>query len=202
MNAATVGGVSKLMEGGLENTWRAFEVNVRTLLDFAWRFEQQDGDRLRHLINISTSGIHNFNTDSKVIPLYGLTKNAGTMAMQQYARQVDPSKLRIVSINPGGVLTEMARNSGMDESVYDWDDGKCIIVTTESATAVLIGYTAESLPGHFSVWATSDEASFLHGHFVSVHWDVNELKASKVRQAMDDDYHYLTVGVIGVDGDK
>ncbi|OIW29291.1 NAD(P)-binding protein [Coniochaeta ligniaria NRRL 30616] len=182
MNAAVVGGVSKLMEGGVEKTWRAFEVNVRTLLDFAWRFEQQEGDRLKHLINISTSGIHNFNTDSKPIPLYGLTKNAGTLAMQQYARQVDPSKLRIISIQPGGVLTEMARSNGMDESVYDWDH--------------------ETLPGHFSVWATSGEAKFLHGRFVPVHWDVDELKGSAMRQAIDEDYHFLTVGVIGVIGDK
>ncbi|KAH8902268.1 NAD(P)-binding protein [Coniochaeta sp. PMI_546] len=182
MNAAIVGGASKLMEGGLEKTWRAFEVNVRTLLDFAWRLENQGGDRLKHLINISTSGIHNFNSDSKMIPIYGLTKNAGTLAMQQYARQVDRSKLRIVSINPGGVLTEMARKSGMDESIYDWDD--------------------ETLPGHFSVWATSDEAEFLHGRFVSVHWDVDELKGSEMRQAIDNDYHFLTVGLIGVLGDK
>ncbi|KAB5571747.1 hypothetical protein GE09DRAFT_1267992 [Coniochaeta sp. 2T2.1] len=183
LNAATVGPPGKLVgDGGIAETWRAFEVNVRTLLDFASRFEKQEGDRLRHLINISTSAIHNFNTDAKVLPHYGLTKNAGTLAMQLYARQVDPSRMHIVSVHPGGVFTEMAENNGVPRSLYDWDD--------------------PSLPGNFSVWTTSEEASFLHGRFVACHWDVDELINDGVKQQIEADYHYLTIGLLGVVGDQ
>ena len=37
--------------------------------------------------------------------------------------------------------------------------------------------TVAQLPGNFCVWLTSPEAAFLHGRFVWVNWDVDELKA-------------------------
>ncbi len=84
----------------------------------------------------------------------------------------------------------------MTGMMVKWPD--CAEVPQIANQAALTG----SLPGHFSVWATSDEAKFLHGRFVAVHWDVDELKGSEMRQAIDEDYHFLTVGVIGVIGDK
>jgi hypothetical protein len=56
----------------------------------------------------------------------------------------------------------------------------------------------ENLPGHFSVWAATPEASFLHGHFVWANWDVNELKSGPVREQIDSDEHFLKVGVEGL----
>jgi len=39
--------------------------------------------------------------------------------------------MQIVSFHPGGVLTELARNNGITEDLYEWDN--------------------ENLPGHFTV---------------------------------------------------
>lgn len=57
---------------------------------------------------------------------------------------------------------------------------------------------AESLPGHFAVWAASDQASFLHGRFVWASWDVNELQSGQARQRIDNDAAYLRLGVHGL----
>lgn len=56
----------------------------------------------------------------------------------------------------------------------------------------------ENLPGHFSVWAATPEARFLHGRFVWANWDVDELKTGPVREQIDTDEHFLKVGVEGL----
>jgi hypothetical protein len=54
------------------------------------------------------------------------------------------------------------------------------------------------LPGHFAVWAASEQAEFLHGRFVWSAWDVDELATGEIRQRIADDPNYLKVGVIGL----
>ena len=36
----------------------------------------------------------------------------------------DPNDMQIVSFHPGSVLSESARNLGLDETSLDWDDGE------------------------------------------------------------------------------
>ncbi len=56
-----------------------------------------------------------------------------------------------------------------------------------------------ALPADFSVWAASAEASWLHGHFVWAHWDVNELKADKeFMKRLSEENGFLKVGVQGL----
>jgi hypothetical protein len=132
------------------------------------------------VVNVSSSCIHNFDTESKLIPTYGLTKNSAALLLQQIANDTDPAEMQIVSFHPGGVWTEMAASTGMPADLYDWDD--------------------ENLAGQFAVWAASEEAKFLHGHFVGAHWDVDELKektAKKIAEASS----YLKIGVLGLQGD-
>jgi hypothetical protein len=76
------------------------------------------------LINISTSGIHNFNTETKFTPTYSLTKNSGTLLLQLIAKDTDPEAMQVISFHPGGILSESARNAGYHEGSMDWDDGK------------------------------------------------------------------------------
>lgn len=112
---------------------------------------------MQYVVNVSTSGIHTLDTESKAIPAYGLTKNAGTLLLQQIAMDTDPRQMQIVSFHPGGIFTEMA-SKVVNKDLYDWDD--------------------EDLPGNFGVWAASEEAAFAHGRMLAAHWDVDELKAS------------------------
>lgn len=57
----------------------------------------------------------------------------------------------------------------------------------------------EDLPGHFAVWAASEEAKFLHGRFVWAKWDVTELRKGPLREMIDADPEFLQVGVKGME---
>lgn len=57
---------------------------------------------------------------------------------------------------------------------------------------------SEDLPGHFAVWAASEEAKFLHGRFVWAKWDVTELRKGQLRKMIDADSEFLQVGVKGM----
>ncbi|KAJ4289265.1 hypothetical protein N0V88_007015 [Collariella sp. IMI 366227] len=105
LNGGAAGEAKPILEASLESTWRVFETN--------------------HLVNVSSSAIHNF-TEPGPIPTYGLTKNAGTLLIQQIAMDTDPSDTQVVSFHPGSVLSESARNLGLDETTLDWDDGEYI----------------------------------------------------------------------------
>lgn len=181
LNAATTGEMKTILDAGVDSVWKAYEFNVRTLLDLTVHFSKQvspDGEhRQKYLLNVSTSAIHNFEIDAPVMPAYGLTKNAGTLLMQQIAKDVSPDDMQIVSFHPGGVLTDLARENGVTEELYDWDD--------------------ENLPGHFAVWLASPEAKFAHGRMLAAHWDVDELKG-EVEKEMEGQWNYLKVGVVGV----
>lgn len=181
MNAATVGDLGPILNSTLENVWKSFEANVRSLLDFAGRMNKQEpADRSRYFINLTTTGIHNHFSETAPFPTYGLTKNSGTLLMQRIAQDTDPKKMQILSIHPGGIWTKMSKNHGVPDDSYDWDH--------------------EDLPAHFAVWAASDEARFLHGRWVASHWDVDELKGAE--KELEGDRMFGRIGVIGINGDK
>lgn len=56
------------------------------------------------------------------------------------------------------------------------------------------------LAASFAVWATSKEATFLHGRFVWASWDVQELATGEVRERIDNDFYYLKDSIVGIDG--
>ncbi|KAL2271999.1 hypothetical protein VTJ83DRAFT_1370 [Remersonia thermophila] len=178
LNAMAIGEAKPLLEAGVESVWKAFGTNVRGLLDYAERFEKQEGKGKKYLVNVSTSGIHHFNIETAAHPTYSLTKNAGTLALQLAAKDTNPTKLQIVSFHPGGILSEAAKNAGYDESTMDWDH--------------------EDLPGQLAVWLSTDEAQFLHGRFLPVWWDVDELTKGPARARIEADEHFLRIGVVGL----
>jgi hypothetical protein len=53
-----------------------------------------------------------------------------------------------------------------------------------------------SLPGNFNVWAATKNAAFLHGRFVWINWDVDELIAMKPK--IEADQGFLKLGLEGV----
>ncbi|KAK5659735.1 hypothetical protein OQA88_946 [Cercophora sp. LCS_1] len=181
MNAAVVGDFGPMLNSSLETVWHAFEANIRPLFDFASRLYKQEGDRPRYFINLSTTGIHNHYSETAVFPAYGVTKNSGTLLMQRIAQDTDPRKMQILSIHPGGIWTKMSASHGVPDDSYDWDH--------------------EDLPGHFAVWAASDEAKFLHGRWVAAHWDVDEMKGRMAKE-LETDRIFGRVGLLGINGDK
>ncbi|KAI0387933.1 NAD(P)-binding protein [Hypomontagnella monticulosa] len=179
LNAAAVAPAVPLLEVGTTRLWGTdYEVNVRSLLDMAERFYHQPGeDAKKFLIHVSTQAIHDFAAAS-MYPGYGLTKNAGALAMQLIAQDVPVEKMQVLSYHPGAIFTDAARKAGFGEDSMAWDD--------------------PVLPGHYAVWAATPEAAFLHGRFVWAHWDVDELKSGELRKQVDEDPNFLRIGIKGL----
>ncbi|KAK4233516.1 hypothetical protein C8A03DRAFT_47961 [Achaetomium macrosporum] len=180
LNGVAAGQAKPILEVGLEPVWKVFETNVRALLDHTERFYKQEtsSKTQKYLVNVSTSAIHLFETDAKPMPTYALTKNSGTLLIQQIANDTDPGDMQIVSFHPGSVLSEAARSVGFVESSFDWDD--------------------VNLSGQFAVWCASDEARFMHGRWLPAWWDVDEVKAADFRRRLESNYHFLRIGVVGI----
>ncbi|PNP82873.1 hypothetical protein FNYG_03750 [Fusarium nygamai] len=182
LSAASYGAIETILDGGLSKVWGDFESNVRSTLDMTERFYKQKttvSGQTKFLVNISTCAAYMWSTMGPDRPTYGLTKNASTLLLQQIAQDTKPTDMQIVSFHPGGILTDSAKRVGGDNlKGLVFDD--------------------ENLPGHFSVWAATPEASFLHGRFVWANWDVDELKTGPVRKQIDTDEHFLKVGVEGL----
>ncbi|KAF5641737.1 peroxisomal short-chain alcohol dehydrogenase [Fusarium tjaetaba] len=176
-SAASYGAIETILDGGLAKVWGDFESNVRSTLDMTERFYKQRKaatdqtkvgyfhlhSKLSHahnrqfLVNISTCAAYMWSTVGPDRPTYGLTKNASTLLLQHITQDTKPSDMQIVSFHLGGILTDSANRVGGDNR-----EG--------------LVFDDENLPGHFSVWAATPEASFLHGRFVWANWDVDELK--------------------------
>ena len=64
-----------------------------------------------------------------------------------------------------------------------------------SALIVTVDHVVVTLPGSFFVWASTKQATFLHGRFVWCNWDVDELFAMKSR--FETDSGFLKIGLQG-----
>ena len=53
-----------------------------------------------------------------------MTKNAGTMVMQELAARVSPDKTQIISFHPGVVYTDMVQGAGYGADTIPYDDRK------------------------------------------------------------------------------
>lgn len=76
------------------------------------------------MINISTISAHEWGFS---YDLYGLTKNSGTLAMQQIAKSVSPDDMQVVSLHPGVVLTDILKDASMKDEI-PWDSGSCTAI--------------------------------------------------------------------------
>ncbi|KAJ6085031.1 hypothetical protein N7499_004660 [Penicillium canescens] len=185
LNAAKLS-ARPILDLGRDTVWEEYIINVRTHLDFIERLYRQPGaeGRQKALINLASVAIHKSKLTGDY-PSYGATKSAGTMLVQQIAKDVPPEELQMVSYYPGGIFTELAEHAGFEKDDPRWDD-------------VGTNFNAENLPGQFAVWAASPEARFLHGRFVWAKWDVTELLEEPLRKRINEDHSFLKVGVVGI----
>lgn len=56
-------------------------------------------------------------------PAYGLTKNAGTMLLQQIVKDVAADELQIVSFHPGVIYNDEYPKAGIQKTDLPYDDG-------------------------------------------------------------------------------
>ncbi|KAF5974687.1 short-chain alcohol dehydrogenase/reductase [Fusarium coicis] len=155
-------------------------LGVNLIAPYLWTslfYKQREIDHSRKLVllNLSSIAIH-LTQLSVPIPLYSITKSAGTMMMQHIAMTVPSSEMQVISFEPGLHYTESFERF-TDENSFKWDDIK--------------------LPGDFAVWAASEEAEFLHGRFIWAKWDVDELKTGPLRKEIESDASIFRVGVKG-----
>ncbi|RYP21574.1 hypothetical protein DL765_002210 [Monosporascus sp. GIB2] len=180
LNAASVSLQKPVLELGTERLWSDFNMNVRAQFDMAERFYKQEGkpiDKPLYLVHVSTSAIHDWNTAAKQHG-YGASKLAGATVLQMIALETLPEEMQVVNFHPGPNYTQAAKDAGYSREDFDWHD--------------------ENLSGQFAVWLASPEAKFLHGRFVWVSWDVDELKSGELRKRIDEDELFLKTGVRGL----
>ncbi|OBT43148.1 hypothetical protein VE00_07668 [Pseudogymnoascus sp. WSF 3629] len=180
LNVARMQHAGSILEIGYKEVVADLATNANSIAAFAHLFYHQnkrDASKKLSLVNISTQAIHDFEAAARM-PNYSASKSAGTILVQQIAKDVSPDDLQIVSFHPGSIFTWTAEKAGYTRTTLNWDD--------------------EDLPGHYAVWAASDEAKFLHGRFTWAAWDIGEISSGKIRERIDGDANYLKVGVVGL----
>ncbi|CAG9996937.1 unnamed protein product [Clonostachys byssicola] len=178
LNAASFGQKKPILETDFEVVWNDFVVNVRAPLDLTQRFyKQTTGKGQKYLVNVSTIAAYMWALAAER-PTYGLTKSAGTLLVQQIAKDISADEIQIVSFHPGAVKTEAAERDGMADLPIKWDDA--------------------NLAGHTAVWAATPEAKFLHGRFFWANWDVDEVKHGEAGKQIAEDENFLKVGMEGL----
>ena len=133
----------------VDDFWKAFEINIKgTLLTFqAW--QGHVGSQTPTFVSLNSGVAHSVFPN---MASYCASKSGEAQLVQGLA--LENPDVRVVSLHPGVIASEMNTKSGMPLSQDDI-----------------------SLPSSMSVWLTGKEAGFLSGKFVWAHWDVEELKA-------------------------
>ncbi|KAG7113665.1 Short chain dehydrogenase citE like protein [Verticillium longisporum] len=179
LSAAAVGGPGALISSSLDTVWAEYVTNVRSQLDFVQRFRAQKGfeDKKKYLVFITTAVIHTPGID-KAMPSYYLTKQASHSLIQTLADASNPKSLQINLVHPGLIYSEAAIKAGMTSDSLPFDDIK--------------------LPADYSVWAATEEATFLHGKFAWAAWDVHELRSEESKKAFESNPHHLSIRLVGI----
>ena len=144
-----------------EDWWRTFEVNlkgpyllVRALLPLLLKTAEATGHV--DVINLSSIGAH---VVSPVSSSYSISK----LAVGRLTENIDvgyaEKGINAVSVHPGGVETEMAKQEIEILGPY-------------------LNETAE-LPAGFTVWLTAEPRKWLGGRYLAAPWDVDVLEKKK-----------------------
>ena len=156
--------------------WASIETNVRGSYHASRAFlatlRPKQGDHEPQLIALSTAGVAFFPPPPQVSS-YFTSMVAKATFFAAFAAE-NPA-VRVLSVHPGAVETEMAakaKEAGMELPMDDVD-----------------------LPAWFFVWAVSAEAAWLRNKIVWANWDVDELLAK--REEIMADVAYTNLGVKG-----
>ncbi|KAK4504699.1 hypothetical protein PRZ48_002660 [Zasmidium cellare] len=134
----------------LGDYFKAFEINIKgTLLTFRAFLKHKSSSSTPTFISLNTGAAHN------VFPNYSAysASKIGQGQLIAHLAAENPD-VRVVSMHPGVLGTEMNSKSGMT-----------------------ISHDEMSLPAGFAVWLASAKASWVSGKFLWAHWDVEELEA-------------------------
>lgn len=172
-NAAFLPQISPIKSADLRDWWRGFEVNVLGTATVTRAFlATKPADRRGVVININTSVAH-----YGVFPAYSsyvASKMAALRMTESF--QAENPEVRFVSLQPGGVQTEMYDKFKMPEDY---------------------AMTDLSLPSDMSVWLASDEADFVGGRLIWTNWDAEELIRKKEEIIAN---NHLTTGLKPIEG--
>lgn len=183
-NAGYLDAHRSLLDSDLDDYWKTFEINVKGGLLVTQQFLKQSkpGDTI---INIGSGAGH-----LPPIPgysAYSSSKLAFAKVIESV--QLENPHLRVFSINPGAIATEMQKKSGDIATV---DSIRKLIISEFR----VLGLTFLGLPASYCVWlATSKEADCLKGRFLWTNWDVTELLQ---RKDEIEKQNLLTHGLLGL----
>ena len=172
-NAAFLPQISPIKSADLKDWWRGFEVNVLGTATVTRAFlATEPEDRRGVVININTSVAH-----YGVFPAYSsyVASKMAALRMTESFQAENPG-VRLVSLQPGGVQTEMYDKFEMLEDYAMID---------------------LSLPSNMLVWLASDEADFVGGRLIWTNWDAQELIRKKEEIIAN---NHLTTGLKPIEG--
>jgi NAD(P)-dependent dehydrogenase (short-subunit alcohol dehydrogenase family) len=166
-NAAYLPHASPAATSDVADWWKGFEVNIKGTLLLFRAFMAHKSDNSPTFISLNTGAAH-----AGVFPtMSGYAASKTGQAMLITYLQAENPDVRIVSMHPGVIETEMNIKSGMPLSRDDM-----------------------SLPSGFAVWLASPAAQWTAGRYLWAHWDVDELEKMKDEITAKDE---LSLGLKG-----
>ena len=117
----------------------------------------------RALVNVSSAAAHM--SPSYDHAVYAASKASFAHVAQHLADEVSVERCQIISCHPGRIFTDGAKAAGYTEDSIPWDSGRLCNTTLLGSLRQLLMKSVE-LPAAYCVWASTPQASFLHGKFV------------------------------------
>ena len=132
--------------------WKSYEINIKGTL-LTWRaFMKYKGSNSPTFISVNTAAAH-----VSAFPTFSSYQSSKIGEAQLIcALQTEDPDVRVVSMHPGTIATDMNVKSNLPLSQDDM-----------------------SLPAGFAVWLASPAGSWVGGRFFWSHWDVDELVKMK-----------------------
>ncbi|KAL8949010.1 MAG: hypothetical protein Q9222_004850 [Ikaeria aurantiellina] len=176
INAGLMNRETTIKETKIPDWWRVFETNVKGAVVTAQSFlpHHRPGASMigvnAAMINLPASSPFAAGNSS-----YIASKMAQVKVMEHIAAETPD--LFIASVHPGVIDTNMVQGLDLVEVLKkEW-------------------YDSVRLPADYMVWITSPEGKFLRDKWVSVNWDVDELKA-KAKDIQENE-QYLQANILG-----
>lgn len=108
---------------GVEHIWLDFETNVKANLAYVRQYLRPDTlTKEKIILNVSSSAVHL--PELLGVAAYGASKAAFVRLLTQIQLEHQGRGVRIVSFQPGAVLTAFTKAAGCTEETLDWDDGE------------------------------------------------------------------------------
>ncbi|KAG4435605.1 hypothetical protein IFR05_008914 [Cadophora sp. M221] len=162
-NAGALAKPVNFVDADLDEFWDVFKTNVygtalvtQTFLRHRKAQEGSETAEPAAILTLNTIGAYSVRLPN--LASYAASKAALARFSEIIGSDIPETTARLISIHPGAVNTDMNVKSGLAGAFPETD---------------------VKLAADFVAWAASEEASFLAGRFVWVHWDVDELVQKK-----------------------